>query len=118
MEINQKMTEIEKGFNIAGGIPFVSILSGSLRMIAGKIQLIAGALIGFVGLVGQMINSNQILKWEGISEKGLEHLIHGGLNIGRGLLEAFLGATLLGSLGILAGQSLSSNKFEPIHKYE
>lgn len=117
MEVNKTLTDVERGFNIAGGIPVVAVLSGALRAVAGKFQVIAGAIIGILGLIGQMV-SNNAAKWEHIAQKGLETVMHGGLNLLRGFGETLVGLTVVGSLGILAGQALSKNKFEPIYKYD
>lgn len=116
MELNKNLTSIEKTFNVAGSIPVVAIFSGLLRSLAAKVQMIAGALIGLIGLIGQLFSD--LAKWENIAHKGLEQFIHGGLNFVRSLGEILLGLTVIGSIGLLIYQSLSKNKFEPIYKYD
>src|SRR5690606_3990160 len=102
--------------NVCGGIPVVALVSSVLRITAAKVQFVAGAVVGILGLIGQMISDD--VKWENLAQKGLEQLIHGGWNFLRGLGECFIALTVVGSLGLLAGQYLSRNKFEPIYKYE
>ena len=85
MEINTILTKIEKGFNTAAGIPIVALISSVLRVLASKIQILIGIILGLIGLLGQMIHNNNSAKWENLSHKGLEQAIHGGLNFVRGL---------------------------------
>jgi hypothetical protein len=116
MELNKVLTDAERGFNVCGGIPVVALVSSALRITASKIQFLAGAIVGILGLIGQMVSDDA--KWENLARKGLELLAHGGWNFLRGLGEFVVACTVVGSLGLLVGQYLSKNKFEPIYKYE
>jgi len=117
MEINKTLTKVETGFNLAGSIPIVAIFSGAFRMTLAKIQFIFGAIIGFIGLIGQMIH-NGSKKMEELMKTGERHLVHGALNWGRGLGESLIGLTLIGSAVLGAIQMGSKNKFAPIVKYD
>jgi len=88
-------SQIEKGFDIAACIPGVAIVSGSILAIAGKVQFLAGAVIGAIGTVGHALTNSR--KWEAMMETGLELVIHGGLNVAKGVSQAALGTTLIGS---------------------
>lgn len=116
MELNKTLTKTEEGFNFAGSLPLVAIVSGALRMLVGTVQAIAGAIIGMVGLVGMIVNPES-RKWEDISKSALENFAHGGMNLFRGFGEYILGLTVFGTLGLLALQLTSENKFQPIIKY-
>ncbi len=112
MDLDELLTDIETGFNIAGSIPFVSVFSASLRATAGTIQLIAGIVLGV-----QAEKFKNSKEGKALSERGVIQLKHGALNIGRAIIEGFLGHRFIGSLFLLAGQLLSPNRFAPIVKY-
>lgn len=116
MHLNNTLTNVERSFNIAGSIPVVALVSGSLRATAAKAQFLAGLAFGLVGLIGQIASANT-KKYENITDKASEQIIHGFLNFVRGTAELLLGITFIGTLGILAYQSLSERKFEPIIPY-
>lgn len=117
MQINETFSAVERNFNIAGSIPFVGVISGSLRSLAGQIQAIAGLIFAVVAVVAQIFDQANSQKWEERSVQGLEHALHGGFNFLRGTLEAFGAATVIPSLISLGVQCSSKNGFEPIFKY-
>lgn len=116
MQINQAFSSIEKTFNVAATIPIVAVPSSMLRVTVSEIQMLASVIIGAFALIGQVVGSD-FEKWENLTKSAKENLIHGALNFIRGLGELFLGLTVVGSLGLLSYQSVSSNKFEPVYKY-
>ena len=116
MNINENLTQIETGFNVAGSIPIVAIFSGPLRVACAKIQFIAGGILGVAGFVGQLVGSNE-RKWEIVASHGVENMIHGSFNVLRGVSEFIIGLTAIGPLGLLFGQMISNNRFAPIIKY-
>lgn len=116
MDVNKTLTKIETGFNIAGSIPIVALLSSSVRYTAGIVQACVGAAIAGISMLAQMV-SNQNTKWERFSQKGIEHLTHGVLNAVRGMVEGVAAATLLGTLIIFGVQAARPEKFAPIVKY-
>ncbi|HEV8053050.1 MAG TPA: hypothetical protein VGP47_11200 [Parachlamydiaceae bacterium] len=109
-------TNIEKNFNIAGCIPVVSLLSGAMRAIAGKIQVIVGAVIATTGFINLMITQNS--RWEKWVNLGSELMIHGTLNIFRGLGEALLcGTTGVGNVVLLIPNMNKDDMFSPYLAY-
>ena len=109
-------TNIEKGFNIAGSLPIVSLFSGTLRAIAGKIQLLAGAVIAGIGLIKNLFSPNQ--KWANFTALGSELMIHGALNAVRGFGEALLCvSTLIGNVFLLIPNMVKEDMFSPYFAY-
>src|SRR3989338_5277590 len=82
--LNEILSNTEKNLNYAGWIPGISMASGSLRMIMGKVELLAGSLIGLADLAQFKLDS-----------PGWTYAAHGIANICRGLLKPFL---LIGNL--------------------
>ena len=114
--IANTFTNIEKGFNIAGSIPVVSLFSGAIRAIAGKIQGIVGALFSALGLASYMITNDS--KWIPLINLGSEFIIHGALNVLRGLGEAMLCATtLVGNVMLLVPNMSKEDMFSPYFEY-
>ncbi len=118
MEIARALTVMEKGFNVAAGIPFLSMMSSSLRCEVAKIQLLMGAgLVGF-GLMGLLADEDlDQSRWEIMTGRGVQVLVHGLCNSIRGGVEHMIALTVWGSLVPLSVQ-LFTNQFEPIVKYE
>lgn len=115
MQLNQALTQAEKMFNIAGGIPLVACTSGALRITAGKAQVTFAVIIGFIALVGYLASRSEELK--NLGHRSLEQIKHGFLNIFRGTGEALLAITIVGPLVLLALQARKENGFEPRFKY-
>lgn len=118
IDVYDDLTRAETLFNMAGCVPVASIVSGLLRCAAAKIQFIAGLVLGVAGMIGQMAGSNAA-KWEDVFHHGYEHIKHGCLNFTRGLTEAVLGATVIGSIGLFIALSAANprNIFAPIFAY-
>ena len=115
-EVKNLFTNIEKGFNITGTIPGVSLFSGLTRAVAGKIQMIAGAILSTIGLLNFLVTNDP--KWAYMTALGSEFIIHGALNILRGLSEAMLCATtIVGNIGLLIPNLLKEDKFSPYFAY-
>ncbi len=111
------LTKIETGFNVTGSVPVVGMFSGSVRFIAGKVQAVVGAIMAAVGFIAQILHSENARDWRKIKNEGVQQLTHGALNALRGLAEAFLGWTVLGSIGLLVYQLGRNEKFAPQFKY-
>lgn len=91
------MTAVDTAFNIAGSIPVVGALSGSIRCSTyAEIQLVAGIAFMGIGLFAQALSSEP-QEWKRLTSLGVETFKHSFLNLGRGLLEAVLGLTIVGS---------------------
>lgn len=115
MELNKNISEIERKFNIAGSIPLVSILSGQVRYMAGIVQTVAGVSFSLLGYVAQLVRPKE-QKWAGVTRMGVEHMLHGPMNVMRGLGEALIGATLI--FPVALGISQIPSGFKPIVPYE
>jgi len=118
MDVRTKhvFTNIEKCFNIAGSLPIVSMFSGTLRFIAGKIQAVVGAIIALTGLVNYTFTKDRL--WKDVALLGAEFIIHGALNTLRGLAEALLCArTLVGNLVLLIPNMAKEDIFSPYCEY-
>lgn len=102
-KINTFGSDLEKVFNIINCTPFICIFGSYLRPIIGKIQIVAGLIVATVGEIGLLVSTEENplnKKWQALSKLGTEHVIHGCLNVLRGLGEAFV-STFTMSLGNL-----------------
>jgi hypothetical protein len=114
-DILQLERHIEVGFNVAGGLPGVGFVSGYLRTAMGSAQIVAGKFFTAVGLVGMLIGNDR-KHWGKIFAFGVEHIIHGALNVIIGVGEMFVGLTPL-SLLLLAYRVARPQQFAPIFDY-
>jgi hypothetical protein len=114
-------TDIERAFNVAGNIPYVGIVSGSLRAVAGKMQAIAGLAFCIIGVVGTAIAHNSKVKhrYQNLTNLGVQHLRHGILNMIRGIIEVGLGCSFggFGSVFMLIPNLSQDRAFDPYFKY-
>lgn len=118
MSLESNIIKIEKGFNIFGSLPGISVVSGVLRATMGKVQLVAGAaFMLFALLVSAASRGQESDKWFGRAKAGANHVLHGVANIFRGLGECALGATIVGSLIPLTIQLIRPKGFNPVLKY-
>lgn len=123
--VNQTGTDAEKIFNILNNMPFFALLFGPLRIISGQLQVIAGTIFAGMGELGYFIGNQTgapqdlMHKWQMISKLGLEHMIHGCLNILRGTGEAFIASYTMGIANVfLFVPNLSNNRnFAPYFTY-
>jgi membrane-bound ClpP family serine protease len=114
--IANTLTNIEKGFNIAGSIPVVSFFSGAIRAIAGKIQGVVGAIFFVMGLASYMVTNDS--RWIPLINLGSELVIHGALNVLRGVGEAMLCVTtLVGNIMLLVPNMSKEDMFSPYFDY-
>jgi hypothetical protein len=114
--LNHTLNNIERGFNVAGSIPFVGAWSGLARAPLGQAQFITGIALSVVGLIGSKVSNNN-LHWKKITQIGVEHILHGLLNTIRGIVEFILGITLMGSFVMLLPNLINEDKFSPFFKY-
>lgn len=110
--IEEGLTQGERAFNVLGGIPVAAIVSGALRIVIGKIQIVAGGIFALIG-AGIYCWKNDLNPLE----IGAEHMVHGTLNMGRGLAEMLLGITVVGSLIPFTCQLLTDPTFHPRFAY-
>ncbi len=110
-EVNKILNDLETGCNILDALPVIGTFSAALRVGAGKVQFAVGACSTFVGLVGLCSGNNQT-EWKSVIRLGSEQMLHGCLNIIRGV-----GTLLLASVGlnfVLLAQVLRENRFAPV----
>ncbi len=117
MQIKETLTLVEEKFNIAGCIPIVGFISGSLRCVAGKIQFYAGLILAGASLAFQFTLPADKVTWEKITADSLQHVVHGGLNVMRGFVEALISFTFIGNAALIAAQCSLKTKFKPILPY-
>jgi hypothetical protein len=94
--LDQSLQNIETTLNIVGYIPFVSIASGSIRFVGGKVEAIAGLILAALsalpgGCQSAKEQSRRI-------DHGLELALHGGANMIRGAVESI---PVIGNLGCM-----------------
>lgn len=126
LSINEMATKIETGFNVLGSLPFIGAVSGLLRIVAGKIQIVASAVLVLVGIIGAAVSRapHARFRFRQMRELGKEHVIHGLLNIIRGAVEFFAGTSFagtslrgFGSLFMLIPNLSQDRMFSPAYKY-
>ncbi|MBA2728915.1 MAG: hypothetical protein H0U49_12175 [Parachlamydiaceae bacterium] len=114
VETNRVLTDIEIGFNKADAIPIVGVFSSALRIAAGKVQFTAGVCITFTGLIGS-ISGNNNYAWRSVVQLGCDQMIHGCLNVIRGVGTLLLASTGLNFL--LLAQAFRPEGFAPVVQY-
>jgi hypothetical protein len=77
--LDETLGGFEKGLNVLGYIPGVSTFSGTIRILYGKIEIISGLAIALISSCFRA-NDRQIAH-------GMELVVHGIANLGRGLVE-------------------------------
>jgi hypothetical protein len=75
----------EKALNVLGWVPFVSTLSGGVRMMAGKIQAVAFAVFASLLFVYAYLSNNQ--KLLAAADRLTTYIWHGMANVCRGFVE-------------------------------
>jgi hypothetical protein len=122
---NKACSDVERGFNIAGCIPGFGILSGAVRTLIAKAQVIIGIEIKALSELGKFFakqtseEGDLNNKWDTLSRFGLEHILHGCLNIMIGTGEVLAGSyTLgLGNVVFLAPNLINNRNFMPYFAY-
>ena len=113
----QVLTDIEKGFNVAGCIPVVSFVSSALRVLVGKVQAAVGAMIAFAGICTGVLRNDQKLA-STMTILGSELVLHGALNVIRGAGEFALSAgTIVGNIFLLIPNMNQEKPFSPYIPY-
>ena len=120
--VNKNFSNAEEFFNFVGSIPIVGIISGTLRVTAGKVQIVAAIISGSVLAASSIILDVLHLNYkkkeiEYLSRYCFEHALHGCLNVARGMTEAATSASIFGSIALFVIQSGSRNGFNPVFKY-
>ncbi|MBS4167995.1 hypothetical protein [Parachlamydia sp. AcF125] len=118
--INDKCRLVEKGLNMLECVPVVGMLSSALRVKIAYVQAMVGLAsfaVGSIGFVAGMCLRSQ--KWQkrfkSVLLFGVEHQIHGALNILRGYAVLMLGAGTFGwgNLFMLIPNNFNEEPFGP-----
>lgn len=110
--IEEGLTQAERGFNILGCVPVAAVFSGAVRTLIGKVQFVVGAIFTLIGTLMYCSDNHS-----NFAEMGVEYMVHGALNFGRGLAEMLLGLTLVGTAIPLACQLVADPTFQPRFQY-
>jgi hypothetical protein len=90
LKLNDALASFEKGLNLAGYIPVVSMISGTLRSTYGKTLIITGVAGGALLAIVALFDRNAVGRQKGL-EKAMKFLVtcsvHGIANIGRSRIE-------------------------------
>lgn len=119
VHVNAIGTSVEQMFNLAGCLPFVCYISSYARQMVGTLQVASGLALGAIGELGKLISNNSDMsgKFQTLATLGLEHVIHGGLNIQRGMGEAFLASCTMGLGNIALIVPVTTHGFKPLFTY-
>lgn len=126
---NHSCTTIEKVFNIASCMLWVSGYSSPLRILFGQAQTIAGiALTVFSEIMLLVSNANEDLndnpdtkeKWQQLSNFGTSLIVHGCLNTTRGHIELFINNITLSiaNIALVLPNILYGRNFTPVYSYK
>jgi hypothetical protein len=112
-EFNEGLDKLERFFNIAGSIPIVGSVSGSIRASLANVQFVTGVVLGVIGLFTRDVSEPKKVQ---VVHLGVEHIFQSVLNMIRGIGEMIAAATIVGSVFFLVPQ-LIKNSFAPVYKY-
>jgi hypothetical protein len=126
---NHSCTTIEKVFNIASCMLWLSSYTSPLRILFGEAQAIAGiALTVFSEILLLISNANEDLddspktreKWQQLSKYGSSLIIHGCLNSTRGTIELFINTITfsIGNLALILPNIMYGRSFVPLYIYK
>lgn len=122
-EIGILFTRIERVFNCAGSAPWISSLSGPLRILFGQAQVTSGIALILLSEVGKISvqlsqkDSSFVSKWKSLSALGVDLTIHGCLNIIRGTGETLISKYTFGVGNIFLLLVTREDDFAPHFAY-
>lgn len=117
VDLSKVFSSVEQGFNVLNSSPIVGIATSPIRIIAAKIVMLVSGIFVLKGFIYKGSHQEED-PWKGVSERANEIFLHGALNWVRGIGEAALSLTIIGSLGLFAYQLASPNGFAPIIRYK
>ncbi len=91
-ELNYVLSVVETGLNYAGYIPFVSKLSGSLRISYGQLEVIGAIATAAILAARAFTNTDLRARAQGLNrarEVFTTYAMHGVANVVRGYIETF-----------------------------
>jgi hypothetical protein len=92
--IENYVARAEQLLNPVDWIPFVSSYSGMMRMIAGAIEIVAGAVFVYMKIVNNLLNGTRARCGKALQE-GYIYSLHGAANMIRAALAIVPGLNLL-----------------------
>lgn len=100
------LCEVEKALDLCGALPFLSSISGPVRMGIGQLELISGIGIGSLFLLASELTAEEQeqKKYDLWADHAFEYCLHGTANLLRGYGESIsflygLGLLIVGSQG-------------------
>jgi len=99
LHVNSAGTQLERIFNVMECLPFICVVTSWVRGFGGQIQLAVGVGVAGIGELGKMsIGKDKPLyaKFELLTVLGREQVIHGGLNVLRGMGAGVLATCTMG----------------------
>lgn len=86
--LEKYLAQTEQVLNLVGYIPMVSILTAAVRSLGGKCQILSGIFLGVFFYIRSYFSTSKKKIFIQNSHISFSHVIHGLLNIVRGLIEA------------------------------
>lgn len=129
--VHTNMTEGEVVLSVISCLPVIGVIGSALRILVGKVQIVAGGAIGALGEIAFYLDTPQSGKIRTLPEKqlrdkfrmlskfGREGVIHGCLNVLRGNCElTFMAATMgFGNVLLFAPNLINKRDFKPFVPY-
>lgn len=121
--INSAATMVETSLKCGACLPFVGVIASVAKLYLGHGQVVLGAATAAVGLVGLGIShiapcSNHTKKeWNMVTRLGIEHTIHGALNVLSSLGEIILAVSTSFIGNPLLLLIYYPNDFKPLFPY-
>jgi len=84
---------LEESLDKAGYFPYVSTLTGGIRILYGQIQLIMGVALTAIFRFLDLMRGG--IEWEEEAVRAFDYTIHGFANMARGMVECFRWVNLL-----------------------
>lgn len=107
--LNNILGKTEHAFNVLGWVPVLSSASGAIRIIAGKVQLVAALALAFFQKISGLIFQKK--SYIELSNHSFDYVKHGIANICRGYLETI---PLIGNVSLFVYDLLPDSRM----KYE
>lgn len=110
------LENVEHGLNIAGYVPLVSSISGPLRMVLGKCEVIGGLATAAFMAIAALFDPHPVEKLHQLNralEIAVKYTLHGAANLFRGTIEAIPFVSLVTCLPY----DLSGNRVSYIREF-
>lgn len=121
--LNNASAAVETALNYGACVPILGVIASVATVKFGELQLVLGAATAVTGAIGlgisHLVHSKSHTKkqWNMVTKLGLEHTIHGALNILSGLGEIVLALSTFGLGNLLLIIPYHRNDFKPYYRY-